>query len=327
MIAMMAARNLSNDSVKQSGLFGQQKLFAFVGADAHYSMDKAANILGIGTDQLIKVPLNRLGIMEPEMLEQAIDRVQVNGGMPFFVSATAGTTVRGAYDPIEPLLGLRDKYDFWLHVDGAWGGAAVLSTTLKEKFLPGLRDADSFTCDFHKMLGASLMCNILLINKRNHTLGTVLSAGDGSYLFRDEFTSEIEDLGAVSLQCGRRVDSLKWFLDWKFFGREGLAGRVEKYLTLCEYAENWVNQCPELEMVVPRTSFNVCFRFKVPEKESNSFNLDLRNRLYQEGKSLVGAAYIDGRLVMRLLVSNPAAEQADIDIFFNTLVETGKSLL
>jgi glutamate/tyrosine decarboxylase-like PLP-dependent enzyme len=327
MIAMMAARNLSNDSVKQSGLFGQQKLFAFVGADAHYSMDKAANILGIGTDQLIKVPLNRLGIMEPEMLEQAIDRVQVNGGLPFFVSATAGTTVRGAYDPIEPLLELRDKYDFWLHVDGAWGGAAVLSTTLKEKFLPGLRDADSFTCDFHKMLGASLMCNILLINKRNHTLGTVLSAGDGSYLFRDEFTSEVEDLGAVSLQCGRRVDSLKWFLDWKFFGREGLAGRVEKYLTLCEYAENWVNQCAELEMVVPRTSFNVCFRFRVPEKESNSFNLDLRNRLYQEGKSLVGAAYIDGRLVMRLLVSNPAAEQADIDTFFNTLVETGKSLL
>ena len=327
MIAMMAARNLSNDSVKQSGLFGQQKLFAFVGADAHYSMDKAANILGIGTDQLIKVPLNRLGIMEPQMLEQAIDRVQVNGGMPFFVSATAGTTVRGAYDPIKPLLELRDKYDFWLHVDGAWGGAAVLSTTLKEKLLPGLRDADSFTCDFHKMLGASLMCNILLINKRNHTLGTVLSAGDGSYLFRDEFTSEIEDLGAVSLQCGRRVDSLKWFLDWKFFGREGLAGRVEKYLTLCEYAENWVNQCPELEMVVPRTSFNVCFRFKVPEKESNSFNLDLRNRLYQEGKSLVGAAYIDGRLVMRLLVSNPAAEQADIDTFFNTLVETGKALL
>ena len=60
MIAMMAARNLTSDSVKQSGLFGQQKLFAFVSADAHYSMDKAANILGIGTDQLIKVPLDRI---------------------------------------------------------------------------------------------------------------------------------------------------------------------------------------------------------------------------------------------------------------------------
>lgn len=327
MIAMMVARNLTNDSVKQSGLFGQQKLFAFVGADAHYSMDKAANILGIGTDQLIKVPLNRYGEMEPKALEHAIDRVQVNGGLPFFVSATAGTTVRGAYDPIEPLLELRDKYGFWLHVDGAWGGAAVLSTTLKKKFLTGLQGANSFTCDFHKMLGASLMCNILLINGGSHTLGTVLSAGDGSYLFRDEHTNEVEDLGAVSLQCGRRVDSLKWFLDWKFFGREGLASRVEKYLELCEYAESWVNQSAELEMVVPRTSFNVCFRFKVSKEKSNAFNLDLRNRLYQEGISLVGVAYIDGRLVMRLLISNPAAEQSDIDTFFNNVVKTGRALL
>ncbi len=327
MIAMMVARNLSNDTVKQTGLFGQKKLFAFVGADAHYSMDKAANILGIGTDQLIKVPLNRFGAMEPEKLEQAIDRVQVNGGLPFFVAATAGTTVRGAYDPIESLLKLRDKYGFWFHVDGAWGGATVLSPTLRKKFLEGLQDADSFTCDFHKMLGSALMCNILLINKNNHTLGNVLSAGDGSYLFRDEYTSEVEDLGAFSLQCGRRVDSLKWFLDWKFFGREGLAARVEKYLELCEYAENWVNQSTELEMVVPRTSFNVCFRFKVPEEESNAFNLELRTRLYQEGKSLIGIAYIDGRLVMRLLVSNPASEKMDIDNFFNTVVETGKALL
>jgi len=327
MIAMMAARNLTNDSVKQAGLFGQKKLFAFVSADSHYSMDKAANILGIGTAQLIKIPLDQYGAMEPEKLGRAIDRVQGDGGVPFFVSATAGTTVRGAYDPIEPLLELRNKYGFWLHVDGAWGGAAVLSTKLRGKFLPGLQEADSFTCDFHKMLGASLMCNILLINKRSHTLGTVLSAGDGSYLFRDEHTNEVEDLGAVSLQCGRRVDSLKWFLDWKFFGREGLASRVEKYLELCEYAEGWVNRTAELELLVPRTSFNICFRFKVPEEKSNSFNLNLRNRLYQEGTSLVGVAYIDGRLVMRLLISNPAAEKSDIDDFFNNLLKTGRAML
>ena len=327
MIAMMAARNLANDSIKQSGLFGQQKLFAFVGADAHYSMDKAANILGIGTEQLIKVELDQYGAMKPNSLEQAIDRVLVSGGLPFFVAATAGTTVRGAYDPIEPLLQLRDTYGFWLHVDGAWGGAAVLSRQLKEKFLPGLQKADSFTCDFHKMLGTSLMCNVLLINDRNHTLKTVLSAGDGSYLFRDEYANEMEDPGVISLQCGRRVDSLKWFLDWKFFGRKGLAARVENYLELCEYAESWVRQCPELEMVVPRVSFNVCFRFKVPEEQSNAFNLDLRNRLYREGTSLVGIAYIDGRLVMRLLIANPAAAQVDIDTFFNNVVETGKAML
>jgi len=327
MIAMMAARNNANNSVKQSGLFGQQKLFAFVSADAHYSMDKAANILGIGTDQLIKVPLDRYGAMEPDALASAIGRVLVSGGVPFFVAATAGTTVRGAYDPIEPLLDFRHKYGFWLHVDGAWGGAAVLSTTLKQKFLAGLQGADSFTCDFHKMLGASLMCNVLLINNRSHALRATLSAGDGSYLFRDEHNAETEDLGVASLQCGRRVDSLKWFLDWKFFGRQGLACRVERNLELCEYAESWVNESTELEMVVPRTSFNVCFRFKVPEEKSNSFNLTLRNRLYQEGKSLVGIAYIDGDVAMRLLAANSSAGKTDIDIFFNNVLQTGRDLL
>lgn len=327
MIAMMVARNLHTDSAKSSGLFGQKKLFAFVGADAHYSMDKAANILGIGTDQLVKVSLNRLGEMEPAQLESAIERVLASGGRPFFVSATAGTTVRGAYDALDPLLRLRKKYGFWLHVDGAWGGAAVLSENLRDKFLPGLAEVDSFTWDFHKMLGAALMCNILLINDSNHTLGTVLSSGDGSYLFRAEHTNEVEDLGAISLQCGRRVDSLKWFLDWKFFGREGLAGRVEKYLELCEYAEALVKQSDELEMAVPRTSFNVCFRYVVGKEKSNAFNLELRNRLYREAISLVGAAYIDGQVVMRLLITNPAAGKADIDNFFNNLVAAGRALL
>ena len=327
MIAMMTARNHANNSVKKSGLFGQKKLFAFVNADAHYSMDKAVNILGIGTDQLIKVPIDSFGAMEPKALELAIERVQISGGMPFFVAATAGTTVRGAYDPIEQVVALRLKYGFWLHVDGAWGGAAVLSPTLKQKFLPGLQEADSFTCDFHKMLGASLMCNVLLINNSNHLLRTTLSAGDGSYLFRDEYTIETEDLGVASLQCGRRVDSLKWFLDWKFFGREGLAYRVEKNLELCEYAEKWINQSPELELVVPRSSFNICFRFRVQQERSNSFNLALRNKLYQEGTSLVGVAYIDGQMVMRLLLTNPAAEKTDVDTFFNNVLQTGRALL
>ena len=327
MIAMMTARNLANGAIKRAGLFGQPKLFAFVSADAHYSMDKAANILGLGTDQLIKIPLDRTGAMQAEALDSALDRVRLSGGVPFFVTATAGTTVRGAFDPIEPLLALRRKYGFWLHVDGAWGGGAVLSSILKDQFLPGLGQADSFTCDFHKMLGTTLMCNVLLLNNKDQALHKVLSAGDGSYLFRDEHANELEDPGVTSLQCGRRVDSLKWFLDWKFFGREGLAKRVERNLALCQYAENWVHQSDELEMVVPRISFNVCFRFKVQEETSNSFNLELRNRLYQQGISLVGVAYIDGRVVMRLVLNNPAAKETDIDTFFQNVLQTGRDLL
>lgn len=327
MIAMMTARNVWNSTVKVDGLCGQKKLYAFVGADSHYSMDKAANILGIGTGQLVKVDLNKNGEMIPAALRRSLEAVIADGGEPFFVAATAGTTVRGAFDPIEALVALRKEFGFWLHVDGAWGGASVLSPRLKGKYLAGLSDADSFTCDFHKMLGATLMCNILLINRRKNTFSTVLSAGDGSYLFRDEGVKEVEDFGTMSLQCGRRVDSLKWFLDWKFFGREGLARRVEHYLELCEYAESLVVKHAELELVVPRTSFNVCFRYKVAEKDANSFNLALRTALHQGGINLVGMAYVDGKMVMRLLVTNPETTQVDVENFFARVIAIGNGLL
>ena len=101
------------------------------------------------------------------------------------MAATAGTTVRGAYDPIAPLLQLRERYGFWLHVDGAWGGAVIFSKELRRQFLPCLEQADSFTLDFHKMLGAALMCNVLLFNHRPHILRDVISAGDESYIFRE----------------------------------------------------------------------------------------------------------------------------------------------
>jgi len=324
MIAMMAARNTSISSAKHSGLFGQQQLFAFVGGNAHYSMDKAANITGIGIDHLIKVPHGIRGEMEMDDLKRAMDQVLADGGVPFFVAATAGTTVRGSYDSIEQLLELRDRYHFWLHVDGAWGGAVVVSEKLRKRYLNGLEHADSFTCDFHKMFGSSLMCNILLINRGNQLFDRVLAAGDGSYLFRDEHDSEVDDLGAVSLQCGRRVDSLKWFLDWKFFGREGFCRRIEGYLELCEYAEKLVDGSEVLEMVAPRTSFNVCFRFKFAEEEVNNFNLAIRTRLYQQGTCLVGIAYIESDLCMRLLVTDPAAAREDIYAFFQSLIETGR---
>ena len=327
MIAMMLARNNSQPAVKSCGLFGQQKLFGFVSSDAHYSMDKAANILGIGAEQLIKVPLDETGAMSVEELAAIMARVVDSGGKPFFVTATAGTTVRGAFDPIEPLLDLRERFGFWLHVDGAWGGAAVMSDVLRQRFLQGLDKADSFTCDFHKMLGSALMCNVLLINKGSNMLGQVLHAGDTSYLFRDEDQDAKDDFGVASLQCGRRVDSLKWFLDWKFYGREGLGLRVEKYLDQAEYAEQLVHQYEELEMVVPRTSFNVCFCYKIDAARSNVFNLELRTRLFQQGKSLVGVAYVEGKLVLRLIITNPETTKADLEVFFENVIAAGRVLL
>ncbi len=328
MIAMMAARDRVNRDAKQKGLFGSRELFAYVGVDSHYSMDKAAALLGIGTDHLIKVPLDEQGRMQLDFLEKSIATIQKQGSIPFFVGATAGTTVRGAYDPIEDLLKLRQKYDFWLHVDGAWGGAAVLSPKTRVQYLSGIGEVDSFTFDFHKMPGTNLVCNVLLLNEHPGALRQSCSIGDASYIFREESEKEEYNLGSFSLQCGRRVDALKWFLDWKFFGQKGFARRIEHYLQLSKYAERLVEETPELEMVVPRESFNTCFRFKTPYGvSSNDFNLKLRTRLYRDAVNLVGFGYIGSDLCLRLLITNPVSTKDTVRSFFRDVVQSGKALL
>ena len=327
MIAMMAARNISNGAIKQNGLFVQQPLFAFVSQDAHYSLDKAANILGIGSEHLIRIPVNERGQMVVEILEQRLRSTVKSGGVPFFVCATAGTTVRGAYDPIGKLVELRDRYGFWLHVDGAWGGAAVFSQPLRSTYLEGIENADSFTWDFHKMLGAALMCNVLLFKNANIFKETI-DVGDTSYIYGADSQQDDLNLGTVSLQCGRRVDSLKWFLDWKYYGRSGYAERVERFHSLCEYAEQVIDQSTDLEMVVVRESFNVCFRFVVPEGiSSNEFNQKLRRELHQKEIGLIGSGYVELDFCLRLLITNPLMNEREIDLFFEDVIREGTDLL
>jgi len=327
MIAMMAARNESNIDIKQNGLFAQKELFAFVSQDSHYSLDKAANILGIGSDHLIKIPVDNRGRMDAAVLETRIETVVKAGGTPFFVCATAGTTVRGAYDPINKILKLRDKYKFWLHVDGACGGAAIFSQNLRKKYLAGIEKVDSFTWDFHKMAGTALICNILLFNKGD-ILRRTARIGDTSYIYGADSDHEDLNLGSFSLQCGRRVDSLKWFLDWKFYGLRGFAERIESYHRLCEYAEKLIRQSPELEMMIARESFNLCFRFAVPDGiDPDAFNQQLRESLHRQEIGLIGSGFVDSVYCLRLLIANPDIGEAEIESFFQDVIQEGKKLL
>ncbi len=321
MISMMVARNRVTEAIKQQGLFGHTKLFAFVNQDAHYSLDKAANIIGIGTDQLVKIKTYNDGSIDAKALENAIEKVLQAEGIPFYVCATLGTTVKGAYDSITDLVALRDKYKFWLHGDGAWGGAALMSDRLKSNLLKDVAHLDSFTMDFHKMLGSSLMCNFLLLNHK-HLLTKTCADGDNSYIFRDDNY----DSGCSSLQCGRRVDSLKWFLDWKFYGKQGFSERVENYYELAAFAEDFINNSDVLEMVTKRATFNVCFRYIPKNKDADAFINTLRETLYAEQKALLALAYVDNKLIFRLLISNTNINKDTLDELFSSIIETGNRL-
>ncbi|KAF4736952.1 Glutamate decarboxylase 2, partial [Perkinsus olseni] len=122
-------------------------------AAAHYSYAKAAHLLGIGEDNMKEIPIDDRGRMKPEELERQIQVDLAAGLQPFFVGATAGTTVWGSFDELVGLRAVCDKYGLWLHVDGAWGGAALLgSPATRDRLLRGVEKVDSFCWNPHKMV-------------------------------------------------------------------------------------------------------------------------------------------------------------------------------
>ena len=201
------------------------------------------------------------------------------------------------------------------------GGAALVSDRLKDRLLKDVEHLDSFTMDFHKMLGSSLMCNFLLLNHK-HLLTKTCADGDNSYIFRDDNY----DSGCSSLQCGRRVDSLKWFLDWKFYGKQGFSDRVENYYELAEFAEHYVNKSDALEMAGKRATFNICFRYIPKDNDADAFINKLRETLYEEQKALLALAYVDGKLIFRLLISNTNINKETLETLFDSIINTGDRL-
>ena len=291
-------------------------------SEVHSSIDQAARVMDV---DVLEVPVGDDGRLTGDALRTALVS---DGAGVFAVVATAGTTNVGIIDDLASIAEVAEEFGLWLHVDGAWGGPVVFSPKLRAQYLPLLEQADSFTLDFHKMPGTALMCNVLLMRGNSSELRQALSAGDESYIFREGEDGSVRDLGTLSLQCGRRVDSLKWFLDWKFYGPAGLARRVEQYLELCAYAEAQIQQHEELEMVVPRESFNVCFRYRAPVGvDPARLNTAIRERMQRQGRYLVGTGFVKGELALRLLVTNTQVGRPEIDDFLATVVRSGQETL
>jgi len=324
LIAMLCARNKAIPEVKQQGL-QSSPLALFVSDQAHYSFLKAANVLGIGINNVIKVESDCHGRMMPLKLEMAIKECLRAGKKPFFVGATAGTTVLGAFDPLVEIYEVVEKYALWFHIDGSWGGAALLSRKYKY-LLAGSQLADSFTWDSHKLMGIPIICSALLV-KSQETLYPACSSNDTDYLFHD-YQDSTYDFGLKSLQCGRKVDSLKLWLSWQYYGQQGYEEKINWLFEIAEYATQKVKNCLELELMASTQFLNICFRY-ISDNVSNlnQFNLELREKLVKSGRSLVNYSYLNGQVVIRLVVANPEITRADIDQFFENFLEIGRLLL
>ena len=322
MIGMMCARHQVDPLGQQRG-YGE-KLVCFVSEESHYSVLMAANVLGIGFDNVIKVPCDGDGRMRCEKLEEEIERSRINNQIPFCVIATSGTTVRGAFDSLKEIAEICSNQNLWLHVDAAWGGSCLFSAKYRS-LMDGIELADSVCWDAHKMMGVPLVCSTFLI-KRPEILRKICSHGNvAHYLFLGD--AEDVDLGRTSLQCARRNDALKLFLSWRERGDAGWARMVERYVGLADYLQSKVESSESLEMVSSRVWSNVCIRFTSEGIDHNEINSQLRERLVKSGNFMISQSKIGNQIILRPVIANPLITEETIDDLINEIVRTGEEIL
>lgn len=324
LIAMFSARNRFFPEGRFKGYDRNKRLVAFVNKQAHYSFDTAANVLGIGSDNVIHVNCDDKGRMLPSELDKEIKKCIADGGTPFFIGATCGTTMLAAFDPIEEIYPIAKKYDVWFHADGSFGGSLLLSEKYRG-IMKGLEKTDSFCWNPHKLMNIPLTCSALLVRERG-VLHKNLTDINTDYLYHN--SEEIEDLGLKSIQCGRRADAVKLWFAWKYFGIEGYEARVNNQVEMAMYVEEIVKKTPQIELIAERQSVAVNFRY-VPNNPTdlNSFNMELRDILRTKGLSIINYGYIfDHILAIRFNTSNGEITKDDVDTFFSYFLAEAEKL-
>ncbi|MEM1250041.1 MAG: pyridoxal-dependent decarboxylase [Acidobacteriota bacterium] len=307
-VALLIAAGEDDEHFRERGLSGPRRRI-YTSADCHYSIRKGAGMAGLGRGNVQTIPVDSEGRMIPEELRLAILADRAEGHRPLCIVGTAGTTVAGAFDPLDALAEIALEEGLWFHVDAAFGGTLLMHPERRRQ-LEGAERADSFAWDAHKMMGAPLSCAALLLPRKGTLQRHFDEAAD--YLYQQD--DENLNLGTKSIQCGRRNDALKRWAAWQQLGDDGWAQRVERQLELARYARDWVVREPRLELVIEPQSVNVCFAVEGVRSD------ELCQRLSASGAAQVGHGLVGGRQIVRLVTSNPALDESDLDVFFEELL-------
>ncbi|KAL1918229.1 uncharacterized protein VTP21DRAFT_3495 [Calcarisporiella thermophila] len=268
-LALITARNYLFPCIKDKGYFPKPyfpnsrygRLVAFTSAHGHYSIVKAAVMMGLGKESVVAVPVDPLtGKMDAAELERLIKESIKRNETPFFVNATSGTTVLGAFDPLRSISSVCKKYGCWLHVDGSWGGSVIFSPKHKH-LLDGSELADSITINAHKLLGVPLQCSCVIA--RDRQIFSASNSLNAEYLFH----GNSYDLGDGTIGCGRRPDAVKFFLSWRFYGSNGFAERIELAFTRARYLSHLIEKAEPQGfcLVTQPQSLQVCFWYIPPQ--------------------------------------------------------------
>lgn len=292
----------------------------YASSESHHSLDKSAGLLGIGRKALKRVPVNAVLQLDPAQLEQAINDDLTSGKKPFCVVATAGTTSSGVVDDIVALSEICRQHDLWLHVDGAYGAAAVFSDQHRS-LVRGIALSDSITMDPHKWLAMPYAAGVIL-TRHPAVLERAFSVA-AAYMPKASGAT-LPDNARISTQWTRRMNSLKLWLTLRVHGRQAYEEHIARQMELTAQFARWVEDSEIFELVVPPTLPILNLRLK--NGNLAAAHAAIVEEVTRDGQLWISDTVVNGDSVIRVMIISYLTEQRHLQALQSALTAAAQNL-
>jgi aromatic-L-amino-acid decarboxylase len=317
--ALLAARERATNFVSnQRGCDG--KLVAYTSSQAHSSLEKGAQIAGIGRDNLRLIEVDETFALRPEALRRQIEQDRRAGLVPFFVCATVGTTSSNAIDPVREIARICGEHKLWLHVDAAMSGTAALCPEFRHTHA-GVESADSYCFNPHKWMFTNFDCDCFYVADRKALIQTLS-------VLPEYLRNQATETGAVidyrdwQIPLGRRFRALKLWFVIRHYGVEGLQHHIRQHIAWAQEFAGWVRRDERFELAAPVPLNLVCFR----HRGGDEINQSLMDHLNRSGDLYLTHTRLDSRLTLRLCVGQTNATERHVEKAWKRIQEEAAKL-
>lgn len=324
--ALLAARRqMVKTDIWEKG--NEEKLAVMVSEEAHYCIDRAARIMGLGTQGIIKIPVDINYRMRTDLLEKHYQNATTNGLKVIAVIGSAPTTSTGIYDNLEEIAAFCSRLNLWFHVDGAHGGAVVYSKKHK-KLAKGIEKADSVVIDGHKMMMMPSIMTFLAFKNKIHSYQTF--SQKAQYLWENSEDEEWYNYAKRTFECTKSMMSIQFYLVQQIY-RDSI---FEEYIdTLYDLGKTFYQMVEDeihLENFLPPDANIVCFRYaddSITPSTLNAINLQIRKSILEDGRFYIVQTTLEGKNYLRVTLMNPFTTKNDIKNILDYIKMLGKAMI
>lgn len=325
----IAHRAKSTEHPSQKGLWGARPMTIYASDEVHLSIEKAADALGFGREQVRKVKTDERFRLDVRDLRERLESDAVKDLKPFCVVASAGTVATGAIDPFAEISEVARARDLWFHIDGAYGAPGAVDESVRPRFA-GMELADSISLDPHKWLYAPIDCGCLLLSNPQRARAA-FSQGEADYIrVYEEDAREAFAFWDYGFELTRRFRALKVWMMLRYYGARRISAAIAEDIALAKYLAQRIEEAEDFELLAPVELSICCFRY-LPEnlrerlqasdeaaRESINAELDdLNERVMQivqrGGRAYLSNATLRGRFALRACIVNFRTTRRDLD--------------